>query len=1342
MKANFENAFKYKLIYVMRIEDEAHQGLVKIGDATIETDLPIDQLSSNCEELKKSALERIKNFTNTAGITTCLLHSEIAVRTVKQGNQCILAGFRDYDVHEILERSGFKSVRVGDSTGREWYRVDLETAKLAIAACKKNQASLGNTAVITKFKPIIFRPEQKDCINKVVRHFKRASRFLMNAKMRFGKTLVSLEIVKKSGFSKTIILTHRPVVNEGWYEDFKKIFFDCPDYLYGSKTRGEKLSSLLSSEKKFVYFASIQDLRGSTRVGGKFKKNSPIFDTIWDCVIVDEAHEGTTTVLGEDTVKAVVKENNKITKYLALSGTPFNIQNEFDNESTYVWDYVMEQERKAQWDSLHFGDSNPYEDLPELRIYTYSLEKIFSLGKDTLSIEDKAFNFREFFRTWTGDISQDYVGMPAGKRIGDFIHEGDVVSFLNLLTKESEDSFYPYSTEECRSIFRHSLWVVPGVREAKALKTLLLCHPVFGNGMFDIVNVAGDGDEEENSDDALAMVRNAIKSAGSDNYTITLSCGKLTTGVTVKEWTAVFMLAGSFSTSAANYLQTIFRVQSPCNSNGKIKDLSYVFDFAPDRTLKMVTKAVSVSAKPGKTNQGDKKILGKFLNYCPVISVTGSEMKRFSTEKLLQQLKKAYIERVVQNGFDDIHLYNDELLKLNEIDIKKFEDLKGLIGKTLPSKPVNDITVNAQGLTNEEYEELGKLEKRKKKERSAEEQKRWEELNKVRKLRNDAISILRGISVRMPLLLYGADFPYDEEISLDKFIEKVDLLSWTEFMPKGVTKDKFREFQKYYDEDVFIAAGRRIRTIVKEADELDPTERVKRISLLFATFKNPDKETVLTPWQVVNRHISDCLGGWDFWDENHNEMLEEPRFVSQGQKTEDIFSKLNARLLEINSKTGLYPLYLTYSLFQERCKKLTKNQLTKEKQIEIWNYVVENNVFVLCNTKMAKAITQRTLCGYSNTKINAHAYENLVNTLKNKPHVLVEKISRKAYWKKGEGDMKFDAIVGNPPYMAQLGGVASQPIYQYFVMQAKALSPRYISMITPSRWLTVTDGLLAKYTREMLRDTHISQFYDFSDARMCFPNVEIKGGVSYFLWDKQHDGPCRVTEIDGSGNLSVSERYLLEPGMDTFIRDSKKITILRKVISKKERSFSELVSPNDPYGFDTREDHSSKRRKISFEKEKKPGMIPLYYYGWRKDGVGYVKEKDLRKGSDLVSIYKFFIPKAWGVGDASKDRLNSFIPKPKAVCTETYLCVGPLKSAEEVKNALAYTKTKFFHLMVSILKSTQNTMQKVYQYVPLQEFSKSWTDADLYKKYKLTRNEISYIEQTVPSSISKDGEED
>lgn len=261
----------------------------------------------------------------------------------------------------------------------------------------------------------------------------------------------------------------------------------------------------------------------------------------------------------------------------------------------------------------------------------------------------------------------------------------------------------------------------------------MLKHPVFGCGQFNIVNVAGNGDEEEASEEALSKVRNAIKEAG-DDYTITLSCGKLTTGVTVKEWTAVFMLAGSFSTSAANYLQTIFRVQSPCNINGRIKENAYVFDFAPDRTLKMVSAAVSVSARAGKTKESDQRILGKFLNYCPVIGISGSAMEEYSATILLQQLKKAYAEKVVYNGFDDVNLYNDELLKLSEVDIKKFDKLKGIIGTSKAQEKQKDITVNNQGLTEEEYEETEKLKKKKKKELTPEEKARLEELKKLKKL--------------------------------------------------------------------------------------------------------------------------------------------------------------------------------------------------------------------------------------------------------------------------------------------------------------------------------------------------------------------------------------------------------------------------------------------------------------------------------------------------------------------------------------------------------------------------------------------------------------------------------
>ena len=754
---NFKNAFSYKIIYVFTVNDEKHKGLVKIGDATLNTISSIDNLSPNCRELNQAALKRIKSYTNTVGISPILLHTELAIKEEHKDNNISLKAFRDHEVHKVLENSNIKKVKLDGSTGREWFKIDKETAIEAIKAVKEHHANLSNTKM-DGYSPIIFRPEQKEAIDRTIKQFKKSNKMLWNAKMRFGKTLSALEVIKRSEFKKTIILTHRPVVNSGWYEDFTKIFYD-KDYIYGSKENGHSVKELNNQEKSFVYFASIQDLRGSEAVGGKFEKNKEIFETLWDCVIVDEAHEGTKTALGDDTIKAILKEELGKTKLLALSGTPFNILDEYDDESIYTWDYIMEQECKFEWNKTHFGDSNPYEELPELRIYTYDLGELLH-NNNYITYEDKAFNFHEFFRTWTGDYRYDYAQMPETAQIGDFVHEQDILSFLNLMTKKDENNSYPYSKEEYRELFKHSLWMIPGVKEAKALKNLMLKHPVFGNGQFDIVNVAGSDDEE--SSDALNSVKKAIKEAEKlDTYTITLSCGKLTTGVTVKEWTAVFMLSGSFSTSAANYLQTIFRVQSPCNKNGMIKDTAYVFDFAPDRTLKMVSEAVSVSSKAGKTTGEDKVILGKFLNYCPVISISGSQMKEYKADKLLQQLKKAYADKVVRNGFDDNNLYNDELLKLDELDIKKFDDLKGIIGKSKAAEKQNDITVNNQGLTKEEYEEQERLKKKPKKELTEEEKAKLEELKKKKKVRTDAISILRGISIRMPLLIYGADIPYD-----------------------------------------------------------------------------------------------------------------------------------------------------------------------------------------------------------------------------------------------------------------------------------------------------------------------------------------------------------------------------------------------------------------------------------------------------------------------------------------------------------------------------------------------------------------------------------------------------
>lgn len=1321
----FMNSFDYKVIYIFEIQDEVHKGLLKIGDATLKSDTPIDKLPPNCKELNQAALKRIRSYTNTAGITTKLLYTELAVRTMYDNKDGVLKleAFRDHDVHSVLKNSGIDYYKeFKGSTGKEWFEIDLQTALNAIEAVKNNSANLSNTDTV-KFVPIVFRPEQLNAIEKTVKQFKKSNRMLWNAKMRFGKTISALEVVRRMKFKKTIIVTHRPVVNEGWYEDFQKVFHGNKNYIYGSKANGYTVEQLLKSDKSFVYFASIQDLRGSSKVGGKFDKNKDIFNTNWDCVIVDEAHEGTQTALGDEVIKLLVKEDsNYDTKFLALSGTPFNILGDFEDDAIYTWDYIMEQESKYNWNIENFGDSNPYDELPELRIYTYDLGDIIA-NRNFVSFEDKAFNFHEFFRTWTGDYKYDYANM-GDAQVGDFVHEDDVWSFLNLMTTENETSCYPYSSVEYRELFKHTLWMVPGVKEAKALKKLMMKHPVFGSGQFNIVNVAGDGDEEEKYEDALSKVKNAIKNAGEGEYTITLSCGKLTTGVTVREWTGVFMLSGSFSTSAANYLQTIFRVQSPANINGKIKETSYVFDFAPDRTLKMVASAVAVSTKAGKGKLSDKKIMGKFLNYCPVISISGSEMHEYNTNKLLQQLKKAYAEKVVRNGFDDTNLYNDELLKLDDVDIEKFDKLKGIIGKSKENQKTNDIKINEQGLTNEEYEQLEKIKGKKKKERTPEEEERLKELNKRKKLRNDAISILRGISIRMPLLIYGAEIDFDDDITVGQLPDIVDDSSWEEFMPKGITKEIFKDFIKYYDEEVFIAAGRRIRNIAKEADSLEPTERVKKIAGLFSYFKNPDKETVLTPWRVVNMHMSDCLGGYDFFDENHNEMIEEPRYVEQGKVTEETLYK-NSKVLEINSKTGLYPLYITYSIYRNKCKEYAEEDLNNELKERLWLDTVKNNVFVVCKTPMAKLITKRTLIGFKNTSINAHYFDDLINIMQNKPKQFINKVSKASYWKKGESTMKFDAIVGNPPYQLETGSTSRQavPIYNSFVDQAKNLNPHYISMITPSRWFAGGMGL-DKFRNDMMNDQRISHIFDYVNAKDLFPQISISGGVCYFLWDNNHKGGCKFTNIN-NGKIDITTRKLDE--FNVLVRYNEAVSILHKINNYKEISLDTIISPLMPYGLSTNYRGTVNRNSNE--------DLVLH----ASNGVTFIKPTEIKKGYETVDKYKVLVSKtsAEHAGEPGKDgkfkvlTSSTKVIGPNEVCTHSYFIIGSYDNLIEAQNTLSYLKTKFVRFLILISLSSINLSKLVFSFVPMQDFSKSWTDEELYKKYNLSNEEINFINSMI-----------
>lgn len=1319
----FTSSLKLKLIYVFRINDNAHRGCLKIGEATADNE-NIWGLEPNSKALNKAAKKRIDQYTQTAGIVYDLLHTELTVYNVKSG----LRSFSDHEVHKVLARSGVKRKFFDpQNKANEWFITDLETVKKAITAVKEGRDSLHASEVTETQNPIVFRPEQKDAIEKTAKQFKKGNEMLWFAKMRFGKTLSALQVVKDHNFTRTLILTHRPVVDKGWFEDFGKIFYDTSQFFYGSKNQGNQFATLerncKKNNSKYIYFASLQDLRGSELVGGNFDKNDEIFSTDWDFIIIDEAHEGTQTELGKNVLTELKKDTTKI---LHLSGTPFNLLDHYKENEIFTWDYVMEQKAKAEWDEIHFGDPNPYAPLPKLNIFTYDLGKLLHGYID----EEVAFNFREFFRV---DES------------GDFLHKKDVLSFLNLICKSDEKSNYPYSTEEYRDNFRHSLWMVPGVKEARALSTMLQSHPVFSQ--FKIVNVAGDGDEEEAKEEALKRVENAISDKPHETYTITLSCGRLTTGVSVKAWTAVFMLSGSHNTSASTYMQTIFRVQTPATINGKVKKECFVFDFAPDRTLKVIAETAKVSAKAGNTSDTDRNVMGEFLNFCPIIAFDGSRMKDYDVNSMLEQLKKVYIERVVNNGFEDSHLYNrDQLMQLDDVEVEEFNGLKKTIGSTKAMPKSKDIEVNKQGFTEEDYEKIEKAQKKKKKELSPEEKELLERYKNQKKMRDTAISILRGISIRMPLLIYGADVANEEkELTLDNFADLVDDQSWEEFMPKGVDKATFRKFKKYYERDVFRAAGKRIRNLTRAADQQTIEERIERITHIFGKFRNPDKETVLTPWRVVNMHLGDCLGGYSFLDEKRENTISQPHFVSQGTVTEEVFAT-DARILEINSKSGLYPLYVAYSIFRNRIKEkypeTAPNTLSIGQQQALWDKTVAENVFVLCKTPMAKSITKRTLVGFRKASVNTRYFEDMVHQITQRPEKFIEKIKKgQSYWKANKNnDMKFNAIVGNPPYQDTNEKTSDTPIYNHFYDISFRISDK-VSFITPGRFLFNAGKTPKEWNKKMLNDKHFKVIWYESDSTNVFPNVDIKGGVAVTFRDKQqdfgkigdfspHNEVSTILKKAKSGKFESLSSYVFAP---ESYRLSKKLHIENEDVKSK-------LSKGHVYDLTT--NIFEKLDNLFFEEKPKDNNEYIQIFGRRNNERVYKWiRRDYVDPHDNLDKYKVILPKSNGTGRLGERLSTPISADPRVGHNQTFISIGSLETALEAENLLKYLNSKFLRLLLGTLKVTQDNKKAVWRNIPFQDFTTNsdidWSqsipeiDQQLYKKYNLNEEEIAFIERMI-----------
>ena len=1237
--------------------------------------------------------------------------------------------FRDFAVHTFLEQEKGRTRLLPDTFGRlPYYSKEFfegaTTADLEEAISDIYQSAREKNGKYQFYSPErlpqTFTYERTDSYppranqQQVIENFRNAiaagrTNLLLYAVMRFGKSFTAMRCAKEMDAKIVVIVSAKADVKQEWKKTVEShVYFAGYKFLDSASLNSNEtiVADTLAAGDKVALFLTLQDLQGE-EVKAKHKE---VFEHKIDLLIVDETHFGARgasygkvlqhynlskpqikkelqSVDGFETLdqvdEAVKTLDTKIR--IHLSGTPYRIlmSDEFKKEDIIAFvQFTDIIDAQKQWDDEHLKEDdcnewdNPYYGFPQMIRFAFnpnasSVKKMEELRKNGIT-----YVFSELFRPQSMTTKRDGSHRQ-------FLHEPEILDLLEVIdgTKEDENllGFLDYDKIKDGKMCRHIVVVLPFRASCDAMAALIqreknrfknLCD-------YEVINIAGFDEERKYA--TTDIVKGKIKTCEENGRkTLTLTVNRMLTGTTVPQWDTMLYLKGT--SSPQEYDQAIFRLQNQYvttfkDENGRtikynMKPQTLLVDFDPNRMFRLQelkSQFYNVNTEV-QGNAGLRERIAKELAISPIIVLNKHKLQEATPTNITDAVREYSRNRSVLDEASEIP--TDSILLEDTELLNVLREIAPIDAKNgLQIKPTEG---DGDDIDTPDTPDTPEGTENRDAEPTDQPNQHPDRPNPAEE--DDKLD--KRLAAYYARILFFAFLTDSTVKSLEEVIAAIPQTSDNRRIANhlGLDRKVLEVIQEKSNPFILHDLDYKIENtndLIRDA-ALHPMERVEIAMRRFGRLSDSE---IVTPAKVAD------------------EMAAILPF-------EELSEKADAKFLDIASKEGEFSVAL-YRRFGEK---------------------VKLGLYAIATSSLAYEFTRKVYTLLGMPVENIYADFTSYDLIGENNNEIIKQLT----------DMKFDVIIGNPPYQESDGGAgaSAKPIYNQFVNVSKEVDSTYLCIIMPSRWMAGGKGL-DEFRNAMLNDKHIAELHDFMHPEDIFPNTNNRGGVCYFMRNANYDNTeHKVKIVTHYENYShTAQRSLKTDDLDIFVRDSQAINILDKVVNAIHfQSISTIISARKPFGFE------SQIIKTSIFHDTRDNMdIPILCYG-KAARIGYIELSEIHSHLEWIDKWKVYVPESNNIGtELNDDNQNSFVGAPGTICTETYLVVGTELdlTQEKASNLSNYLRTRFARFLLSLAKISQHGTGKTYRFIPLQDFSKSWTDEELYTRYGLTAEETDFIESKI-----------